>query len=310
MANALIEKSETPSPVYEKAPPGFTPEQWATFDRDGYLLIEDAIAPDDVQLYIDATRRIAAEQMARQPGKPFTPWNGIAHLDPLFADLIDHPRHVGFAYDLYGELLKLHNSQAFIRPAGKSETKWHNDGARAVPYAVYAPRLPLQLKVGYWLTDLPRPKMGNLVIYPGSHRSQPFSAYTRSASLPGELPVCVRAGTMMLIHGNLFHTVMDNDSDTTRFNLFYTYCPSWVCEADRLECDATWLRSLTRAQRIIMRSYGHPYDRTKPPASDFPLYLDRDTGMDHDEDADLEVPLAIRKRRVKVEEWLGAAVKR
>ena len=303
MSTAALEREETRASRYQKAPPGFTREQWETFDREGYLLIENAISHDDICKYIDATNRIAARHLAERPGRAFTPWNGIAHLDPVFTELIDHPRHVGFAYDVYGELLKLHNSQAFIRPTGKSDTKWHNDGARAVPYAVYAPVLPLQLKVAYWLTDLPRPGMGNLVIYPGSHKDQRFEAYTKPVSVQGELPVCVKAGTMMLIHCNLFHTVMPNDSDTTRYNLFYTYCPSWVCEADRLCCDEQWLDTLTREQRIIMRSYPHAYDRTKPPSDDFPLYLDRDTGLDRDADADLEVPLAIRKRRVKVEEW-------
>jgi hypothetical protein len=305
MATAIAETTASQALSYHRAPAGFTEAQWRFFNREGYLLIEDAIPPEEVERYIEATDRIAAEHLRRSPDKAFTPWSGIAHLDPVFTELIDHPRHVGFAYDLYGELLKLHNSQAFIRPPGKSSTRWHNDGARAVPYAVYTPILPLQLKVAYWLTDLPRPQMGNLVIYPGSHKCQQFPGYTKPVALEGELPVCVRAGTMMLIHCNMFHTVMDNDSDVTRYNLFYTYCPSWVCEADRLDCDERWLSTLTREQRIIMRSYRNPYDRTKPPSEDFPLYLDRDTGLDHDPDADLEVPLAIRKRRVKVESWLG-----
>jgi ectoine hydroxylase-related dioxygenase (phytanoyl-CoA dioxygenase family) len=305
MATATVERDQDPIRSLQKAPPGFTREQWEYFDREGYLLIEDAIPAEEVRQYIDATHRIAADHLRRSPEKAFTPWSGIAHLDPAFTALIDHPRHIGFAYDLYGELLKLHNSQAFIRPPGKSDTRWHNDGARTVPYAVYAPRLPMQLKVAYWLTDVPRPRMGNLVIYPRSHKSQQFDAYTKPVSLPGEMPICVRAGTMMLIHCNLFHTVMDNDSEISRYNLFYTYCPSWVCEADRLCCAEAWLETLTREQRIIMRSYGNPYDRTKPPARDFPLYLDRDTGLDHAPEADLEVPLAIRNRRVKVEEWLS-----
>lgn len=303
MATATVERQINQGPAYQKAPPGFTREQWQCFEKEGYLLIEDAIPPADVARYLEATNRIAADHLRLKPGKPFTPWSGIAHLDPVFTELIDHPRHVGYAYDLYGELLKLHNSQAFIRPLGKSETRWHNDGARAVPYTVYAPRLPLQLKVAYWLTDLPRPLMGNLVVYPGSHVSQRFDAYTRPLALEGELPVCVQAGTMMLINCNRFHTVMDNESEVNRYNLFYTYCPSWVCEADRLSCDEGWLKTLTREQRIIMRSYRNPYDRTKPPADDFPLFLDRDTGLDHDSGADLEAPLAIRKRRVKVEDW-------
>nr|CAA9235532.1 hypothetical protein AVDCRST_MAG63-1176 [uncultured Armatimonadetes bacterium] len=285
-------------PAYKVAPPGFTPEQREAFDRDGYLLIPDALTAEEVAHYIAVIDTVAAGHPAFVPGKTFAPWSGVAHLHPDLAALIDHPRHVGFAYDLYGELLKLHNSQCFLRPPGKSGTKWHNDGARAVPYGVYAPNVPLQLKVAYWLTDLPREHMGNLVVAPGSHRSQHFDAYTKPVDVPGQVAVCVPAGTMMLINGNIFHTVQDNDSDVTRYNFFYTYCPSWVCEADRYQCDDAWLSTLTREQRILMRSYKDPYARTKPPAEDFPLYRDRDTGLDHDPDADLDVPLAIRKRRV------------
>ncbi len=285
-------------PAYKVVPPGFTPEQWEAFDRDGYLIFENALSPEEVRRYIEAIDRVVAKHPDYVAGKPFTPWSGVAHLDPVLTELIDHPRHVGYAYDLYGELLKLHNSQVFLRPPGKSGTKWHNDGARAVPYTAYAPTIPLQFKVAYWLTDLPHEHMGNLVVAPGSHKSPYFDAYTQPVDVPGQMAVCVPAGTMMFMNGNIFHTVQDNESDVTRYNIFYTYCPYWVCEADRLCCDEAWLATLTREQRIIMRSYKNPYDRTKPPAEDFPLYLDRDTGLDHDLDADLEVPLAIRKRRV------------
>lgn len=296
-----------PTTPYKVAPPGFTPEQREVFDRDGYLILENALTPEEVRHYLDAIDRVVARHPEYKPGKPFTPWSGVAHLDPVLTELIDHPRHIGFAYDLYGELLKLHNSQVFLRPPGKSSTRWHNDGARVVPYTVYAPVLPLQLKIAYWLTDLPHERMGNLVVVPGSHRSQQFPAYTKAVEVPGQVAICVPAGTMMLMNGNLFHTVQDNESDVTRYNIFYTYCPSWVCEADRYTCDEAWLATLTREQRILMRSYKDPYQRTKPPAEDFPLYLDRETGLDHDPDADLEVPLAIRKRRVAHEKGTAPA---
>lgn len=288
--------------VYKVAPPGFTAEQREFFDRFGYLLLPGALQSEEIVELVDVIRLVANRHPDYKPGQPFTPWSGVAHLHPLLTSLIDHPRHVGFAYDLYGELLKLHNSQVFIRPPGPTSTKWHNDGARAVPYAVYAPSLPLQLKVAYWLTDLTHEQMGNLVVAPGSHRIQRFEAYTRDTELPGQLAVCVPAGTMMLMNGNLFHTVQENRSEVDRLNIFYTYCPSWVCEADRLSCDEAWLATLTREQRIIMRSYEDAYARTKPPAQDFPLYLDRKTGLDHDMDADLAVPLAIRKRRIAFED--------
>ncbi len=300
---AKASAAAAPTPEHKVAPPGFTPEQWEAFDRDGYLILENALTPDEIARYVAVIDAVAATHPDYAPGKTFSPWSGVAHLHPELAGLIDHPRHVGYAYDLYGELLKLHNSQFFLRPPGPSNTKWHNDGARAVPYGVYSgPDVPLQFKVAYWLTDLPREKMGNLVVAPGSHKSQRFAAYTRPDDVPGQVAVCVPAGTMMFLNGNLFHTVQPNESDKTRYNFFYTYCPSWVCEADRFFCDEAWLETLSREQRIIMRSYPNdPYARTKPPTSDFPLYLDRDTGLDHDPDADPNVPLAIRKRRVAVE---------
>ena len=284
--------------TYQKAPPGFSQKQREAFDRDGYLILENALTTEEVHHYRKVLEDVAVQHPNYTPGKPFTPWSGVAHLHPVLTAVIDHPRHVGSAYDLYGELLKLHNSQFFLRPPGISNTKWHNDGARAVPYRVYAPSLPLHLKVAYWLTDLPEEQMGNLVISPGSHKSQHFPAYTKPLNVPGQIAVCVPAGTLMLMNGNLFHTVQDNVSEVTRCNLFYTYCPSWVCEADRFFCDEAWLATLTREQRIIMRSYKDPYARTKPPAEDFPLYLDRETGLDHDPDADKDVPLSLRKRCV------------
>ena len=46
--------------TYRKAPPGFTREQWETFDRDGILIIEDAIDADAVDHYRAAIDRLAA----------------------------------------------------------------------------------------------------------------------------------------------------------------------------------------------------------------------------------------------------------
>ena len=124
--------------------------------------------------------------------------------------------------------------------------------------------------------------MGNLVIRPRSQRQQYFDGYDTDASYPDELIVCVPRGTIMLMNGNVWHRVENNETDVVRKNLFFAYCPSWIVAADRLRNDPEWLKTLNREQRIIMRSYSYAYDHTKPPAADFPLFLDRDTGRDHD----------------------------
>jgi hypothetical protein len=287
---------------YRVAPSGFTPEQWETFNKDGIIFIEDAISDEEIQTYIDAIDRAAATSPKYTPGG-YLGMENIVERDPIFTGLIDHERHVGYAYDLFGELLKLHISQFFLRPpGGKQYNQWHPDGARALPYGVFSPKLPLQIKVGYWLTDLPRPNMGNLVVLPGSHRHQYMDGYDTHKSLPGEKIVCPRKGTMTVMHSSIWHRVEPNESDVVRYNIFVAYCPSWITSADRFHSSPEWLKTLNREQRIIMRSYSHAYHNAKPPASEFPLFLDRETGADVDSGAYLDhVQLHRRKRQTMPE---------
>lgn len=290
--------------TYRKAPPGFTKEQWEQFDREGILVIENALTQDEIDYYLDAIDQLTAADPKYKVDKFYGPDN-VATKHPVFTELIDNPRHVGYAYDIYGELLKLHLSQVFIRPRDSSHNAWHPDGARALPYGVFSPRLPMQIKIGYWLTDLPHPKMGNFVCMPGSHRRQYFDGYTKHTSIPGEKILCCQKGTMVIMHCGTWHRVEPNESDVVRKNIFLAYCPSWICEADRHQCEPEWLKTLNREQRIIMRSYSHGYARTKPPKDDFPLFLDRETGLDSDPEIYADgVPLHIRKRRVAHEQWI------
>lgn len=289
---------------YRVAPPGFTEDQWAQFMDEGFLVFEDALSASDVAFYLNAVDELAAADPNYRHDRTFAPGN-VAERGEVWAELIDHPRHVGFAYDIYGELLKLHISQVFIRPRGGSHNIWHPDGARGVPYGVFAPELPLQLKVGYWLTDLPKTKMGNFVYMPGSHRTHYLEGYDTHDSLPGERIVRLRAGAMTLMHASLWHRVEPNESDVTRKNIFYAYCPSWVCEGDRHRSSPEWLDTLTRERRIVMRGYTGAYTRTKPPAEDSPLFLDRVTGEATDPDADPSVALHRQKRRTWVERAMG-----
>jgi hypothetical protein len=289
------------APQYRTAPPGFTPEQRAFFDREGYLILPERIPDAEIERYLDAIDRQIKSDPKFSPDKFFAREN-VVERDPAFAELIDHPRHVGYAYDFYGELLKLHLSQFFVRPKGGDHNKWHPDGARAVPYQVFSPDLPCQIKVAYWLTDLPEPGMGNIVIRPGSQRQQYFDKYDTHESVEDELVVCVPRGTVMLMNCNVWHRVEPNYSDTVRKNIFLAYCPSWVVAADRLQNDPEWLKTLSRERRIIMRSYSYAYDHTKPPAADFPLFLDRDTGLDHDPDRYPDHVAVSRRKRLLAHE--------
>jgi hypothetical protein len=292
--------------TYRRAPAGFTPEQWTAFDTTGLMVIEDAYDAGEIATWRDALLRVQAAGGGSAEGF-FTTQNFIEE-DPAFVSLIDHPQHVGLVYDLYGEMLKLQLSELFVRPPGGARPeRWHIDGPRVTPYAAFAGDAPMQVKVGVWLTDVMAPDMGNLVYAPGSHRRAYFDAYDTDETVPGEKTLRVRAGSLTLMNTALWHRTVPNDSATTRLNLYLGYCPSWLPTTDRSRSDPDWLAGLNREQRIIMRSYDLPYSHAKPPAEDFPLFLDRETGLDREPGRYRDpVRLLHRKRTTGWERFWGA----
>ena len=291
---------------YKRAPEGFTEEQWSTFMDDGFIAIENAISPTDIETYLEAIDRVVKERDDFDGKKGYGSQN-IVTLDPTFAELIDNARHVGFAYDLYGEQLKLQSSTFMMRPKGSRVNQWHPDGPRPLPYNTFSPVLPLQLRIGYWLTDLPEQHMGNFVYLPGSHHQQYLDAFDTHDTLEGEAVTNIKAGTMTLMHNALWHRVQENNSDVIRKNIFVTYCPSWIVSGDRHRSKPEFLETLNREQRILMRDYWSPYLAVLTPEEDFPMYLDRETGADRDRDKFREeIILERRKRETQAEQRLNS----
>ena len=287
-----------------RAPPGFTDAQWEDFHEKGLVMIEGALSREEIDYYLAAVDRVAAADPKWQPGQSLRCSNAVEH-DPAVAELIDHDRHIGFVYDIFGEMTRLLRSDLRIRDRGTDNNDWHPDTPRAVPYLVFSPELPIRMSVAYWLTDIPNPKMGNFVYLPGSHRMQYLDEYYTNDHAPGEEIVCVEAGTLTVYNGNLWHRVEPNETDVARKNFFFSYCPSWVTAGDHYFSSPELLQSLNREQHIIMRSYDDPHALENPDASEFPLFLDRDTGSDSDAGAQQHVPLRIRKRVTAAERRLS-----
>jgi hypothetical protein len=267
---------------FRRAPPGFTPDQWREFQERGLLVIENAYGEHDLDGWTRTVLRLQASAGPSADG--FFTLRNFIERDPAFAGLIDHPAHVGLAYDLYGEMLKLQLSEFFVRGPGSGARpeRWHIDGPRTLPYAAFAPGAPMQVKVGIWLTDVLSRDRGNLAFVPGSHRQQYFDAYDTDEEVRGEEQLLVRRGSLTLMDTALWHRTVRNEGPSPRLNLYLGYCPSWLPTSDRNTSDPVWLAGLNREQRIIMRSYESAFSHAKPPVEDYPLFLERDSGADRD----------------------------
>jgi hypothetical protein len=254
-----------------KAPPGFTAEQWKEFGDKGFLAIPNAMSQDAAARYRTAAQELISRYPDYDPEHAFRVANVLPEHKTLW-ELIDHDRHSGFPYDLYGEQMQLVQSDLFVRPPGGIVNHWHIDGPRALPYRVFSPDLPLKLRVGYWLTDVPEPQMGNYVYVPGSHKSDYEPEHSGNGEVADQEVICGSAGTLTVAHANVWHRIAPNLSDRTRITIFLTYAPSWL--ANYYSYPDELLSQLNREQRIILRPYSDGEDFVRPPKADLPLFVD------------------------------------
>ncbi len=171
-----------------------TDEQKALWDRDGYLIIPNALSSEELEALLAEVDRLDQEsqRLGRNPDAPLdannlidAPVEGLFSSEPgkhqvldprpndVFLSLLDHPAHLGLLCQIMGAAIHMAWSHLMIRPPSPAPAnRWHQDGPK--PYLF--PRVDGQMacqwvRVGWYLTDLDQRDMGNLCIIPGSHRT-------------------------------------------------------------------------------------------------------------------------------------------
>ena len=214
-----------------------TPDEIYAFQTSGYLVLPGFLAPDHVALLtqrlervIERRRRLAA---AQAPTNGVTDAEGpntrIFHIledDPAFLDLIDYAPLMPYAHAFLIRNPHFHASDA-IWEVGASDRppQWHPDGGYLRVLARPTPMM--QLKVGYYLSDMREPGRGNLMLVPGSHRSEAEPSPEQRAgydTMPGAIQVCGPPGTAFMFHNAVWHTRGPcTDPNGLRIMLYYAY---------------------------------------------------------------------------------------
>jgi ectoine hydroxylase-related dioxygenase (phytanoyl-CoA dioxygenase family) len=210
----------------------------ARFERDGFVVIDDALTRSTVGALSDATDRT----WARHRDDPMAPGARPLHLlaflgeDEAFIELLDHPRILPLIVDLLGWNVFVYHCHLDVHPPcvgpGPVTWMWHRDGGvqNHDLGGTGAPRM--SVKVAYFLTDVSEPGRGNLVVMRGSHRRDLARPSDDHNDLPGALPVLAQAGSAVLFDRRLWHMRSENRSPRTRKALFYAYTYRWVRARD------------------------------------------------------------------------------
>ena len=217
------------------------------FDNNGYLVLEEFLDADHVGALLQALRRVMQRRRRLQErGMPHTGMTKVmgeksARIfyilddDPLFLEMLDWPAIWPYVTGLLNALPHHHASDAILEDGydlnGRG-LRWHIDGIDN-GFRNLGPHIPLlQLKIGYYLSDMTRPGQGNLCVLPGSHKAafepdrDDMQRWGRSA---GVAEICAPPGTAILFHNALWHSAGPfSREDGQRSMLYYAYEHPWM----------------------------------------------------------------------------------
>jgi ectoine hydroxylase-related dioxygenase (phytanoyl-CoA dioxygenase family) len=248
------------------------------FDRDGYVLLEGALGPEEVERLLAGVDRTWTQHRGGVP-----PTSGAAALHLLafcgreapFLELIDHPATLPLVVELLGPNIFMYHCHLDVHPPEPEVRRtwmWHQDGGVMNRDLESDPRPRMSVKLAYFLTDVSEPGRGNFVVLPGSHRRNAIERPPDDDNdLPGAEPILACPGDAVLFDRRLWHMRSPNRSERTRKALFYAYTYRWIRQRDELHVRPDLLDRVTPARAQLLGAGADAAHFWMPDHVDLPL---------------------------------------
>jgi ectoine hydroxylase-related dioxygenase (phytanoyl-CoA dioxygenase family) len=257
-----------------------TEQQRGAFERDGFLVVPNALPPAMVERLLAVVDRLYEAGVREQGLSKTNHWhrrNCIVE-DPLFLELLDWPATFPLVVDLLNWNIQLVTSHLIVRapsPPGVDERwkaeGWHRDGGTSST-EMQEPHPRIIIKIAYWLTDLSEPGRGSIRFVPGSHRMIGRPAQAEGAPDPyGATEICARPGDAVLFEQRLYHAVGPNTSELTRKSLFFGYGYRWLRPMDYVTMPPELLDRCSPLRRQLLGDLKTPLGFYLPQDEDVPL---------------------------------------
>ena len=256
-----------------------TDEQRRSFDEQGFIVIENFFTDSEFNRLLKAIDEVA-ERIRVEKGlsktDPFALRNALTHHE-AFLDLIDHPRILPLVVDAIGWNIQIRTTHLDYRPpypddlvpgelgtgegadhaAGYKNLVWHPD--LAGPYLFEAPsndgRLPfMEIKVGYYLSDLRSRNSGAICLVPGSHRRPPQELRDMHHRVPDDqyVELNVPPNTALLWRTQVWHCVTPNLSTDVRKVFYVGYHYRWLRPTDYIQQEPALIARSSPIRRQLL----------------------------------------------------------
>ena len=219
-------------------------ELMTTLNQDGFVVLP-GLLPDSLrQKALGAIDRLALHERSAHPSKRSVKIANIVDADPTFRALMTYEPALQLAYDCFGPMFHLCQSNLVSRPRDEvinnfvGSSPWHADGPRPNLFPKINGVMGMHyLKFGYFLTDLTHGNGGSLQVVRGSHLRPELDqkgATFRIEDYASDLvQIDCPAGTVIAFNQAQWHAAPPNQSDLERKNCYISYCPTWMRPLDR-----------------------------------------------------------------------------
>lgn len=220
-----------------------TQEELDQYDRDGYLVIEEAVPQARLKQVVAETERMC------EVAKSLTAGTAMLDLDPshtpekprvrrikshhehseFFAEFVAEPLIMDILDPLMPSGIRLHNTKINMKSAEVGESvEWHQD------WAFYPHTNDDVLAVGIYLDDCTE-ENGPMFVVPGSHKGPTYDHHEHGYfcgaidpdvlkdELPKAVPLMGPVGTLTIHHARLLHGSAFNRSGRSRRFLLQAY---------------------------------------------------------------------------------------
>lgn len=250
----------------------------AQFGRDGYIVFENVLSGEDLACIQDALAPHLTQDMKGRNDFEGLKTNRVYSLlakSPVFADLAIHPLTMAFVEAELGQSCLLSSCLAINLHPGETVQPWHYDVAHMDmdrPHPAFGVS-------AFWAIDDTTEENGATEIIPGSHLwpENDITGGVANGSFqdkherateddPGarddSVKVTLKAGSLMLAKGTLWHRGGSNRSDKPRMIITPQYCSGWMRQLENMM--ATMSREEAaklpkRAQELLGYSIHPPF---------------------------------------------------
>ncbi|KND24704.1 ectoine hydroxylase [Streptomyces stelliscabiei] len=250
-----VPRPRTDPSVWGEAPGPLDAEQLKRYESDGYLVLDDLLFAQEVDLYLSELRRLGADPALRASERVILEPESdevrsvfeVEKVSEIFAELLRSPRLVNIARQVLDSEVYIHQSRVNYKPGfGGAPFHWHSDFETW--HSEDGMSRPRAFSVSISLTEN-HPFNGPLMVMPGTHKtfvptvgatpqdyhkeslrvaapsvgSPDRKHLTRMAQEHGIEQITGPAGSAVMFDSNLLHGSNGNLSPFARSNIFIVY---------------------------------------------------------------------------------------